>query len=212
MPLQRDRTSTPLHWRSITAAWVAAFVILAGFLELGSTLAISEPIPAPEAIVTLGSHEWERLPLAARLARGNPRAALLLTMPAQPTETNCYRCGDRVNWLVRAGVARKRVVILDPRVHNTYDEAAATFSYASTRGIHSVLVVTSPYHGRRALATFQKIFRGSPVHVGIETAMFESNAHPRSWWMNASDRNYVAYESAALVWYAARYRVFPFVD
>ena len=210
MQLQRAKRSR-LLWRSIAAA-CTALVVLAGFAELGSALAISEPLAAPDAIVTLGSHEWARLPLAARLARANPHAKLLLTMPLQPTENNCYRCADRVNLLARAGVSRKRIVILDSRVRNTYDEAAATFSYASTRGIHSVLVVTSPYHGRRALATFQKIFRGSPVHVGIETAMRESNAHPRSWWMSASDRTYVAYESAALVWYAAKYHVFPFPD
>jgi uncharacterized SAM-binding protein YcdF (DUF218 family) len=128
------------------------------------------------------------------------------------TMTNCYRCAERVDWLVRAGVPRRRIVVLAPRVRNTHDEAAATFSYAATRGIHSVLVVTSPYHGRRALATFRTAFRGSPVRVGIETAMRESNAQPRVWWMRATDRAYVAYESAALVWYAARYGVFPFVD
>ena len=185
---------------------------MAAFFELGSVLALSEPIRAPDAIVTLGSHEWERLPLAARLARGNPRAALLLTMPAHATIDNCYRCEERVDWLVRAGVSRQRIVVLEPRVRNTYDEAAATFSYAATRSIHSVLIVTSPYHGRRALATFRKVFRSSPVRVGIETAPREANAHPRLWWMSAHDRIYVAYESAAIVWYAARYGVFPFTD
>ena len=212
MQPRRGNPWTQRYRRRSIAAACAAVVVVAGFFELGSVLAVSEPIRAPDAIVALASHEWERLPLAARLARGNPRATLLLTMPAHATIANCYRCAERVEWLVRAGVSRKRIVVLEPQVRNTYDEAAATFSYAATRGVHSVLIVTSPYHGRRALATFRTIFRGSPVRVGIETATRESDAHPRRWWMSANDRTYVAYESAAIVWYAAKYGVLPFTD
>lgn len=191
----------------------ALFVATAGtvFLEIGNVLALSAPIPAPDAIVALGSHEWERLPVAAQLARANPRAVVLLTTPVSVTEKNCYRCDRRVEWLVRAGVKRKQVVILAHKVRNTHDEAAASYSYAATRGMHAVLVVTSPYHGRRALATFRQAFSGAPVRVGIQTALLESGARPQLWWSRPYDRWYVGYESAAILMYAVRYRVNPFV-
>jgi len=197
----------PLLFASLCVTAVAAGILF----ELGNLLALSEPIAAPDAIVVLGSHEWERLPAAGRLARANPGAVVLLTMPASVTEKNCYRCDERVEWLTRAGASPRRVVVLEHRVRNTYDEAAATFSYAATRGARSVLIVTSPYHGRRALATFRAVFAGSPARVGIETAMRESHAQPQRWWMNAYDRAYVAYESVAVLWYAAKYGVNPFV-
>jgi uncharacterized SAM-binding protein YcdF (DUF218 family) len=181
-----------------------------GLLEIGNLLAVSEPIPSPDAIVVLGSHEWERLPVAARLARRNPKAMVLLTTPVWVTDKNCYQCNSRVDWLVRSGVARRRIAMLAHKVRNTHDEAAATYSYAATRGVRSVLVVTSAYHGRRALATFRSVFAAAPVRVGIQTALAESGAMPRRWWMGAYDRWYVAYESAAIVMYAARYGVNPF--
>ena len=92
------------------------------------------------------------------------------------------------------------------------EEAGATLSYAAARGLRSVLVVTSPYHGRRALATFRQAFGASPVRVGIATASQESLLRPDRWWTSASDRWYVAYESAGILWYAVRYGVSPFVD
>jgi uncharacterized SAM-binding protein YcdF (DUF218 family) len=174
-------------------------------------LAISAPISAPDAVVVLGSHEWERLPVAARVARANPQAVVLLTTPVAVTEKNCYMCQGRVQWLQHAGVRPAQIVMLQHRVRNTHDEAAATFSYAATRGIGSVLVVTSPYHARRALATFRAAFSSAPVRIGVETALHESGARPARWWMSAYDRWYVTYESAAIVMYAARYHVNPFI-
>jgi len=204
--------SDVLTRRRLLAALIVVGSLAGGvFLEIGNLLAhASSPIPQPDAIIALGSHEWERLPVAARLARGNPRAVVMLTTPVRVTNKNCYRCDTRADWLVRNGVARPRIVMLTYRVRNTHDEAAAAFSYAATRGIRSVMVVTSPYHGRRALATFRTMFEGTPVRVGLETALNESGAQPQRWWTSAYDRWYVAYESAAIVMYAFRYGVNPF--
>ncbi len=202
--------ATSCKGRLLVAVLCAVVIACVVVLEIGNVLALSSPIPSPDAIVALGSKEWERLPVAARVARDNPSAVVLLTTPVSVTEKNCYRCDNRVEWLVRAGVARRNVVILAQKVRNTHDEAAATFSYAATRGIRSVLVVTSPYHGRRALATFRAAFAAVPVRVGIETSLGESGASPQSWWMRAYDRWYVGYESAAIIMYAVRYGVNPF--
>lgn len=198
--------------RTFVAAAVCVGAIALGVLvPLGNALVVSEPVKAPDAIVSLGSHEWERLPVAARLARANPQAVVLLTQPVWATEKNCHLCQERVGWLVRAGVAATRIFVLAHRVRNTRDEAAAAFSYAATRGIRSMMVVTSPYHGRRALSVFRSTFSGSPVRIGVEVATAESGARPSSWWMHSYDRWYVAYESAALLMYLVRYGVNPIV-
>ena len=195
----------------LIAALFLGVTALAMLVPLGNALVVSQPVAAPDAIVSLGSHEWERLPVAARLARANPHAVVLLTQPVWATDKNCHRCQERVNWLVRAGVAPTRIFVLASRVRNTRDEAAAAFSYAATRGVRSMMIVTSPYHGRRALAVFRSTFSGSPVRIGIEVATAESQARPSSWWMHSYDRWYVAYESAALLMYLVRYGVNPIV-
>jgi hypothetical protein len=69
--------------------------------------------------------------------------------------------------------------------------------------------VTSPYHTRRALATFQHVFDGTGVAVGIEGAHDTSPARPAQWLFAPYDRAYVAYEWEAIVYYRWKYGV-PF--
>jgi uncharacterized SAM-binding protein YcdF (DUF218 family) len=74
-----------------------------------------------------------------------------------------------------------------------------------------LLIVTSPYHTRRALATFAAVFRSSDITIGIHPALSSSPAQPASWWRYAYDRKYVRYELAALSWYVVRHGVSPFL-
>jgi uncharacterized SAM-binding protein YcdF (DUF218 family) len=189
-------------------------VAAAAFVALkfaGSALVISEDIPAPEAIIVLGSHEWERLPAAAWMARRHRSASLLLTVPRVVTQMNCYDCEERAEWLVEAGVAPNRIVELDQRVTRTLDEAEAALAYSSSNGIRRLLVVTSPYHARRSLATFRHVFTDSGIEIGIHPALAESNAVPDRWWLRRYDRRYVVYEWAGIAMYFVRFGVWPFV-
>lgn len=184
--------------------WLASYA--------GRTLVVARDVPQPEALVVLGSHEWERLPAVARLAQQNARAVVLLTEPGRPTPHNCYLCAERVPWLQRLGVDGQRIVVLPTVVNNTYDEARVAFEYCRERSISRLIVVTSPYHTRRALATFSTVFRSSPTIIGVQPASDDSPATPDRWWRQAYDRAYVQYEWAALAWYGIRYGVSPLTD
>ncbi len=189
-------------------------IIVAAVLGLrygGDSLVVSEAIDQPDAIVVLASHEWERLPVAAELARQYPAAHVLLTQPAEVTDHNCYECSKRVSWLGDAGVSRARVTVLSQPVTNTYDEARATLAFADRQSVHRLVIVTSPYHGRRALATFRYLFKSAGVrtHVGLASPL--SRAEPAHWWRRRYDREYVAYEWAGIIYYAIRFGVPPIV-
>ena len=175
----------------------------------GAMLVVSEPVEHPDAIVVLASHEWERLPVAVQLARRHPAARLWLTQPAQVTEHNCYECAQRLDWLKAEGIDPQRVTVLPKRVVNTYDEAGATAAFVSEQPINQLVIVTSAYHGRRALATFRHVFRQTGVHTHIGLAAAMSAATPTHWWRRRYDRDYVAYEWAGIVYYALRFGVLP---
>jgi uncharacterized SAM-binding protein YcdF (DUF218 family) len=177
----------------------------------GDTLIVSAEVGKPDAIVVLASHEWERLPVAAELARTYPAARVLLTLPSQVTEHNCHECSERTNWLARAGVSRERLTVLPQTVRNTYDEARATQSFVQTQGFERVLVVTSPYHGRRALATFRHVFKSAGLATRVGLASPVSLATPDRWWLRRYDRDYVAYEWSGIIYYAIRFGVPPTV-
>ncbi len=195
----------------IAAAGLAGIVVLAVLAVrfAGDALVLSADVDRPDAIIVLASHEWERLPVAAQLGRRYPSARVLLTVPAVVTEHNCHECAGRVSWLHEAGIARDRVTILPQPVTNTYDEAHAARSFAAEQGIHRLVIVTSPYHGRRALATFRHLFRSAGVaaRLGVVTPL--SGIDPARWWLRRYDREYVAYEWTGIVYYAIRFGVVP---
>ena len=193
--------------------WLFPGLLLGGItwwllLQAGASLIRISDLAAPDAILALASHEWERLPAVTRLAHTYPDARVLLTEPVKPTMFNCHLCAGRPEWLVSRGVDRARIAVLPRRVTNTYDEALAAREYCREHSIRRLIVVTSPYHTRRALATFSSVL-GAGTAVGVYPSA-ESPATPDRWWTAPYDRAYVAYEWTALVWYAVRHHVSPF--
>jgi uncharacterized SAM-binding protein YcdF (DUF218 family) len=74
-----------------------------------------------------------------------------------------------------------------------------------------MLVVSSPYHTRRAFAVFRHVLTGTGVEVGVAPATLFSQARPELWWAAPYDRWYVAYEWAATVYYAVRHGILPVI-
>ena len=193
-------------------AITCVFAIVAATVALrraGEMLVRTRALSEPEAILVLASHEWERLPDAAERARRTPGAEVLLTMPRVVTEHNCHRCRERGDWLVTLGVHSRRLTLLPQSVANTRDEALAALAYCRQNVIRRLLVVTSPYHTRRTLATFDDVFEGSGVQVGVVAASAHSPARPNRWWAAPYDRWYVRYEWSAVAFYFVRYGIVP---
>jgi len=189
--------------------WFVLAPVLAWTCVAGRVLIVSVPVGSPDLIVSLASHEWERLPAAAEAARRFPSAQLVLTHPPAVTVYNCHDCEHRIDRLVAAGVDASRVTVVPLTVDGTRGEALAVRAFAEPRGVRQLLVVTSPYHTRRALGVFQRAFAGSGVTIGIEPATAYAHVRPGVWFAGAEDRWYVTYEWAALVYYGARYGILP---
>jgi uncharacterized SAM-binding protein YcdF (DUF218 family) len=188
--------------RIALAAGIVAFLWFA--FDAGELLVIDVPVMGPQAIVSLASHEWERLPETARLARENPQAVVLLTQPAQPNEHNCYDCPNRVKHLVALGVPAARIKLLARRVGNTYDEAMAVRELLQQTGVRRILVVTSMYHTRRSLAAFRHALLPLHASIGVAGAPWP-DARPERWWTSAYGRWYVTREWAATLYYSLRH-------
>jgi uncharacterized SAM-binding protein YcdF (DUF218 family) len=185
--------------RTLLAAVVTATLLTIVIAKAGTTLIVSAPLERPDVIVSLASHEWERLPVAARLALKYPNAQILLTEPPVVSRRNCYNCGHRVDFLASLGVARDRVQVVNLTDSSTYGEALATRAFVAQSGRRRVLVVTSAYHTRRAFATFRRILETEPVTLGIEPADPSTWTRPARWWTRPYDRWYVSYEWAAAI-------------
>ena len=190
----------------LAAAVLVCLATVWGLRQAGTALIVAEGIDRPDAIVSLASHEWERLPAAALLARRAPDAKVLLTQPIAVNAFNCNDCAHRIDRLVASGVSKDRIEVLPRRVYRTLDEAQAVREWAARHGAKSVVVVTSPYHTRRALASFRQALKGTGIAVGVHPAA-GSPAEPARWWRHKYDRWYVSYEWRARLFYLIRFGV-----
>ena len=188
-----------------TAAFVLVVGCAAALPYAGSALVVSSPLSSPDAIVSLASHEWERLPLTAELAHRYPHALVVLTLPQPVTPFNCHDCVHRAERLMNAGVEVGRIRVVPLTVGGTYGEAMAVRGLVIEHHLKSVLVATSPYHTRRSLATFRKALGDAGVMVGVVPASNTSPARPEIWWARSYDRAYVTYEWAARLYYWLRH-------
>ena len=200
--------SRPRAWRGrvASATFVVAIALAMVARYTGTALVINEPVGQPDAIVSLASHEWERLPAAVALASRYPHALVVLTRPQAVTKFNCHDCANRPRLLVNAGVSSDRIHVVGLTRGGTYGEAVAVRDLMAARHLTSVLVVTSPYHTRRSLATFRKVLGGA-IAVGVAASSGTSPARPDRWWAAGYDRAYVGYEWAAAVYYQLRYGI-----
>jgi uncharacterized SAM-binding protein YcdF (DUF218 family) len=196
----------PLLSRLLRGATLTLVGVALAITPLGPWLVRDRPVDSPDAILVLGSHEFERLPQAARLAARWPRAQVLLTLPVAVTALNCQDCSNRARTLERAGVPVERIEVLAPRVRNTYDELTAAAGWLRSRGTGRLLVVTSPYHTRRARGLAEAILAGHAVGI---SACPVPGGLARPWWSRRYDRRYVIYELAALVHNSWRHGIPP---
>jgi uncharacterized SAM-binding protein YcdF (DUF218 family) len=82
--------------------------------------------------------------------------------------------------LVERGVPKDKVVRLAHDADNTREEAEALTKLAMQRKWHSVIVVTSNYHTRRARYIFHRVFPQG-IEVRVASAR-DGDFDPQHWW------------------------------
>lgn len=114
---------------------------------------------------------------------------------------------ERARWsLERAGVPRQKIEELPQTVSGTHQEAVLLRDFSVAQGVRSIIVVTSPYHTRRALWILRRVFDGSGVDVRVVAATPDAaTPRPATWWFGRRGWHDVAGEYAKFLFYAVRY-------
>lgn len=185
------------------AAWAAA-----RFLRLPADCPPSERL-----VVLAGASAYrERTDAAARLFAAGAAPRVVLTNDG---ERGGWSAAERRNpffversgaELQASGVPLGRMDVLPDIVNSTYDEAVLLRRYAERTGVTSLLLVTSPYHGRRARWTYDRVFAGSDVRVHV-CAVATSRDAPgaATWWLSARGWREVSREYLKFSGYLVRY-------
>lgn len=162
---------------------------------LGSTL---DQAPSADAVVVLGGG-WrtsipelghldlndaiDRLATGAELCRRGLSATLVLGGDAARPHPRLPPESARIQGLLRTwGLVSQEILTLGP-VHSTAEEAERTLILVRERGWKKVLLVTSAFHMRRAVASFRKA--GIPVHPVACDFRFAASADATPAWQVA---------------------------
>lgn len=189
---------------------LAIWIVLSPFIA--ARLITQKEIDSPDAILVLaGSAAYrERSALAAQLFNRGAAPRILLTDDGR---TSGWSDTEKENLkyvelarreLVADGVPEDRITILEGKVSGTIDEARIMCASAAKLGLTKILLVTSGYHSKRALHTFEATaaneskdisFGISSVAPGIDTPAASV------WWLSMKGWEFVAGEYVKAVYY-----------
>lgn len=195
---------------SILIAWIS----LAPYLA--KNLVVEKYLERADVIVVLaGSAAYvERAHKAALLYKQGVANKILLTNDGgyggwsqQEQRTFPYFELAR-RTLVAQGVPNAAIEILTPEVSGTISEAAILCKTVANSRWKSLLIVTSAYHTRRALWTFERIFakNGLTTKIGIVSASVGPESSGEFYWrLSAHGWRDVAGEYVKRVFYYFNY-------
>ena len=161
---------------AVTLAFVLLAAVVSGYpvwfsKVWRSLLVIESPIPQADAILVLGGESQARPITAARLYREGV-ASKIFIIGTGDHETNRRA-------LLSGGVPENRITI-ERESKSTLENADFAKPLLEAAGVRRVLLVTSSFHARRALATFQQRIPG--IEFGVTTSRI-------GWWDTPPGRN-----------------------
>jgi uncharacterized SAM-binding protein YcdF (DUF218 family) len=165
--------------------------------------------PADIIVMMSGSATFhERAQHAAQLYKEGRAAKIILTNDnlrsgwSEKEQRNPFYYERAKDELIQLGVPQQNIEVLMDPILGTYDEACTIKLYCERHNIHSVVVVTSGYHSRRALWTFRKVFSDSNTEVGMDpVAAGIDTPSPATWWFKAFGWQVVGQEYGKLLCY-----------
>jgi uncharacterized SAM-binding protein YcdF (DUF218 family) len=89
-------------------------------------------------------------------------------------------------------------ILLEDQSRTTFENAKYSFKIVQAQGFKSVIVVTSPYHTRRASIIFTQFFRG--IFLTICPVPYNP-AMTRNWGKDGYSTQFVVSEYLKLVWH-----------
>ncbi len=185
-----------LWWLSGLLPLGALLVAVIAWIFPHQLLTIDSGEVRADALVVLGGGTDERPTRAAELFKEGA-APLVLVSGSGDCELN-------VRILKQNGVP-EAAILREPNSLSTLENARMSVPLLHAKGVHRVIIVTSWYHSRRALACFQ---RAAPDLQFFPRPAYRT--YPRSEWSRQATSAYIRLEYLKLLGYWIVYGVSPF--
>lgn len=169
---------------------------------VGHVLEVSSDLQPADVIIVLGGGDGDRDVYAGTLYHQGLSRNVIATGSPVGTETGAVA-------LVKRGVPRESIYLANGSL-NTHEDAVLSRRIIQAHAWKSALLVTDPYHERRALWTFQSELEGSGVKVypaPVAGGWFKADA----WWKTEEGFVAVNDEYLKILYYLARGYIRPSV-
>lgn len=193
--------------------WI--FLIILSFLlitflallqPIGDYLIINDPLEKSDLITAVSGPEY-RILYAAELYKKGLGKTLFFTGSiigdAQRSAASWSQYLAKTT-----GVPGEAIVINETTVISTYDEAMLLKEFIDQHPeeYQSVIIVTDPYHTRRARWIYRKVL-GDEIRILMSPVAFSRTNYTKYWWRNQESRQLVKNEYIKLVFYMFRYDI-----
>ena len=186
---------------------ISIFVLRDRLLRLiGDFLIIQDDLHPADVIHVIAGDDY-RTDYAIQLYKQGYRKTLFFT-GGWCTFHNYYHGEHAEERSLAVGVSLNAIAFDDADVISTYMEAERLKEWIShsPTPIHSVIVVSDPFHMRRARWTYRKVL-GNSIELQMAPVPFELTPYIRAWWTDQESRNYVRDEFEKYVYYVFRYQI-----
>ncbi|MGH2372896.1 MAG: YdcF family protein [bacterium] len=186
------------RWAAVGAFAVLATVYLGRHVVLqavGDFLVVNDPLVRADAIIAIGGNGPERVATSAALLRQGYGEWLILS--GGPYGQGQNSLNELRDHAAANGVSPDRI-LADDGAESTVGNARASVRLMKARGLRTAILVTSPYHTRRAAVTFSRIFRAEGLDVRVRAAD-NSFFKVQRWWTGRGGRDLVLREYVKLL-------------
>jgi hypothetical protein len=172
---------------------------VAGLIGIGHTLAVTDPLAKADAIVAISGDAGPRVVAAVDLwKRGYANVIVFSGGALDPRSASSAELMKRQ--AIRLGVPAEHIV-LEPEAATTEENARLVAELMRDANLRSAILVTSPYHQRRASLHFAREFARFGLTF-INRPADDPRWDPDRWWMEAPSRELTVVELAKLAYEA----------
>jgi len=186
----------PLPWLLLGSVLLGALALLGP----GYLLDPPQPAPAPsDAVVVIsGDEQLARFREGVTLYQQGYGRYLVVSGAAYDNGTS--NADVMHDLAVERGVPES-AILDEPLGEDTWGNATHTRQVLEAHGLHSAILVTSPYHVRRAQMTFAAAYAGSGIRLTVHAAP-DSEWRKLSWWQHPDTRRLTFTELQKLAYIA----------
>ncbi|HZO32848.1 MAG TPA: YdcF family protein [Chloroflexota bacterium] len=174
---------------------------------IGDGLVARDEVGSADVIVVLAGNSPFRARHAESLyARGLAPNVIISNEPLSSHGVQTTWLELRQHGLVRLAIPDEAIVPISEISDSTYEEALRSREIMQSHGWRSAILVTDPFHMRRALLTFRQAF--GPAGLAVSASPADGSKYGvDNWWTDRNAIMRVAQEYFKLGYYMATGRV-----